>query len=97
MGALRGEGEAAIRWSTGTDCHGPTSVLDIDGNCPPELGAEIEEVLWSALHPDDRLQRDWIGVVCTPGKAASRSEALALAQLLIDSHLMGAFDGAFEP
>jgi hypothetical protein len=31
-----------------------------------------------------------------PGQAAERSESLALAQLLIVSHLVGAFDGAFE-
>jgi phosphoribulokinase len=96
VGSLRAEGEAPIRWSTGTDGRGPVSVLDIDADCPPELGAEIEEVLWSALHPDDRLHRDRIGMVRTSGKAARRSEALALAQLLIVSHLVGALDGAFE-
>jgi len=63
---------------------------------PPELGAEIERVLWSALRPDDRLQRDRIGVVRTPGRPARRSEALALAQLLIVAYLVGVLDGAFD-
>jgi hypothetical protein len=35
-------------------------------------------------------------VVLHPGRGEQRSEALALAQLLIVSHLVGAFDGAFE-
>ena len=71
-------------------------MLDIDGDCPPDLGAEIEEALWSALRPDDRLQRDRIGIVRTPGRPERRSEALALAQLLIVAYLVGVFDGAFE-
>ena len=86
-----------MRWSTRTDRRGPMSVLDIDGDCPPDLGAELEEALWSSLHPDERLQRDRIGVVQAAGSAtrsaASRSRS---AQLLIVSHLVGAFDGAFE-
>ena len=44
------------------------SVLDIDGDCPPDLGAELEEALWSSLHPDERLQRDRIGIVKRPGR-----------------------------
>ena len=44
----------------------------------------------------ERLQRDKIGIVKRPGQDAERSESLALAQLLIVSHLVGAFDGAFE-
>ena len=55
------------------------SVLDIDGDCPPSLGAEIEDVLWASLRPDDRLQRDRLGVVRTPGQppnvAARRSRS----------------------
>ena len=43
------------------------SVLEIDGDCPPDLGAELEEALWSSLHPDERLQPDRIGVVRKPG------------------------------
>jgi hypothetical protein len=72
------------------------SVLDVDGDCPPEVGAEIEDVVWSYLHPDHRLQRDRIGMVVRAGSDGERSEALALAQLLIVSHLVGALDGAFE-
>jgi phosphoribulokinase len=85
-----------VRWATGGDDRGPLSRLEIDGGCPPSLGAEIEDVLWSSLRPDDRLQRDRIGVVRTPGHGERRSEALALAQLLIVVHLVGAIDGAFE-
>ncbi len=96
VGSLRGEKDAPIRWSTRTDGRGPISVLDIDGDCPPELGAEIEGVLWSSLHPDDRLQRERIGMVRIPGQGERRSEALALTQLLIVAHLIGALDGAFD-
>ncbi|HEX7246757.1 MAG TPA: phosphoribulokinase, partial [Actinomycetota bacterium] len=77
IGSLRGDVSPPIRWSTRTDDQGPMSVLDIDGDCPPALGAEIEQVLWSSLHPDDRLVRDRIGVVRVPGQGEIRSEALA--------------------
>ena len=30
------------------------SVIEIDGNCPADVGAELEDVLWSSLHPDER-------------------------------------------
>jgi phosphoribulokinase len=96
LGEFRARGETPVRWSVRTDRRGPMSVLDIDGDCPPALGAELEEALWSTLHPDERLQRDQIGIVRRPGQEPERSEALALAQLLIVSHLVGAFDGAFE-
>jgi phosphoribulokinase len=99
VGSLQRRGLEPIRWSTGTDRRGPMSTLEIDGNCPAALGSELEEVIWSYLHPDDRLQRDRIGIVRHPGdqKAGQkRSEALALAQLLIVSHLVGALDGALE-
>jgi phosphoribulokinase len=96
VGSFRARGVEPVRWSTRTDRRGPLSVLDIDGDCPPDLGAELEEALWSSLHPDERLRRDRLGAVRRPGHGEVRSEALALAQLLIVSHLVGAFDGAFE-
>ena len=96
IGSLHGDGLAPIRWTTGTGENGPVSVLDIDGDCPPDLGAEIERVLWSALRPDDRLQRERIGIVRTPGLPERRSEALALTQLLIVASLVGVLDGAFD-
>jgi phosphoribulokinase len=96
LGGFRSRGIEPVRWSTRTDRRGPMSVLEIDGNCPPEVGAELEDALWSTLHPDERLQRDRIGMVRRPGQGEERSEALALAQLLIVTHLVGAFDGAFE-
>jgi phosphoribulokinase len=96
LGAFRARGETPVRWSVRTDRRGPMSVLDIDGDCPPGLGAELEEALWSSLHPDERLQRDRIGMIKRPGREPERSESLALTQLLIVSHLVGAFDGAFE-
>ncbi len=96
VGSLSRRGLEPIRWSTATDRRGPMSVLDIDGNCPPDVGGEIEDVIWSYLHPDDRLQRDRIGKYRHPEHGERRSEALALAQLLIVSHLVGALDGAFE-
>ena len=96
IGSLRRRGEEPIRWSTATDKRGPMSVLDIDGECPADLGGELEDVIWSYLHPDERLQRDMIGIVTSPDGSQRRSEALALAQLLIVSHLVGALDGSFE-
>jgi phosphoribulokinase len=96
LGRFRTRGVEPVRWSTRTDRRGPVSVLEIDGDCPADLGAELEEALWSSMRPDDRLQRDRIGVIRKPGSPPMRSEALALAQLLIVSHLVGAFDGAFE-
>jgi phosphoribulokinase len=96
LGRFRARGVEPVRWSSRTDRRGPMSVLDIDGDCPADLGAELEAALWASMRPDDRLQRDRIGVVRKPGQPATRSEALALAQLLIVAHLVGAFDGAFE-
>jgi phosphoribulokinase len=96
LGSFRARAVEPVRWSTRTDRRGPMSVLEIDGNCPSDLGGELEEALWSTLHPDERLQRDRIGVVRLPGKGEERSESLALAQLLIVTHLVGAFDGAFD-
>jgi phosphoribulokinase len=96
LGRFRARGVEPVRWSSRTDRRGPMSILDIDGDCPADLGAELEEALWSSMRPDDRLQRDRIGVVRKPGQPEIRSEALALAQLLIVAHLVGAFDGAFE-
>ncbi len=95
VGSLRRRGHEPIRWTGGTDRRGPMSVLDIDGDCPSDLGEEIEDVIWSYLRPDDRMQWERIGVVRHPGHSESRSEALALAQLLIVSHLVGSLDGAF--
>jgi phosphoribulokinase len=96
VGSLQRRGLEPIRWSTRKDRRGPVSVLDVDGNCPSGLGSELEDVLWSTLRPDDRLQRDRIGVLRHPEGGETRSEALALSQLLIVSHLVGAIDGAFE-
>jgi hypothetical protein len=56
----------------------------------------LEEVIWSRLRPDDRLQRDRIGIVRRPGHDDERSESLALAQLLVVAFLVGRFDEAFE-
>lgn len=97
IGSLGAAGDdAPVRWSTATESSGPVSVLDIDGDCPPSLGADIEDILWASLRPDDRLQRDRLGVVRVPGRPARRSEALALTQLLIVAYLVGRLDGAFE-
>jgi phosphoribulokinase len=96
LGTYRARGVEPVRWSAGTDRRGPVSVLDVDGDCPPSIGEELEEALWSTLRPDERLQRNRIGVVRRPGAGEERSESLALAQLLIVTHLVGSPDGAFE-
>jgi phosphoribulokinase len=95
IGALH-RGVSPIRWSMGTDPRGPISVLEIDGDCPPDLGEELEDVIWSYLRPDDRMQWERIGVVRHPERGEERSEALALSQLLIVSHLEGVLDGTFD-
>ena len=96
MGSLRTRGHEPVRWSTRTDRRGPLSVLDIDGDCPPGLGEEIEDVLWTTIHPDEPLHWERIGVVRHPERGDERSEALALSQLLIVSHLVGTLEGVFE-
>jgi phosphoribulokinase len=96
VGSLRRRGEEPIRWTTGTDRRGPMSVLDVDGNCSPELGEELEDVIWSYLRPDDRMQWEKIGMVRHPERGEQRSEALALSQLLIVSYLVGSIDEASE-
>lgn len=96
LGSFRARGIEPVRWSTKTDPRGPMSLLEIDGDCPPEVGTELEDALWTVLHPDEQLQWDRIGIVRRPGKGEVRSESLALAQLLIVTYLVGAFDGAFE-
>jgi phosphoribulokinase len=96
MGSLRRRGHEPVRWSTRTDRRGPLSVLDIDGDCPPDLGEEIEDVLWSTIHADEPLNWERIGIVRHPERGEERSEALALSQLLIVSHLVGTLEGVFE-
>ena len=68
VGSLRGDDSRADPLVDPHRRPGPMSVLDIDGDCPPALGAEIEDVLWSSLHPDERLVRDRIGMVRVPGQ-----------------------------
>jgi phosphoribulokinase len=94
--ALVGSLDGPVRWRSRTDRRGPKSVLAIRSDCPPEVGAELEDVIWSRLRPDDRLQRDLIGIVRRPGQDDERSESLALAQLLVVAFLVGRFDEAFE-
>ena len=96
LGSFRSRGVEPVRWATRTDRRGPMSVLEIDGNCPPEIGAELEDALWSSLHPNEQVRWDRIGIVHRPGEEQERSESLALAQLLIVTYLVGALDQAFE-
>jgi len=63
-----------VRWSTKTDPRGPMSLLEIDGDCPREVGVEREDALWTALHPDEQLEWDGIGIVKRPGKEEVRSD-----------------------
>jgi phosphoribulokinase len=97
VGSMRPRGSGRrgpVRWSTRTDRRGPMSVLDVDDDCPADVGAELEDVIWAALTPDDRMRWERIGIVRRPGHGEHRSEALALSQLLIVSHLVGTFDAA---
>ena len=94
IGELHGGPVEPVRWSTRTDPRGPVSVLDIDGDCPAEIGGRLEDVIWAHLRPDDRMQWERIGIVRHPERGPERSEALALAQLLIVSCLVGTLDPA---
>ena len=69
VGSLKRRGFEPIRWSTATHRRGRMSLLDIDGNCPRDLGAELEGVIWSYLHADERFQRHRIGMIRHPREA----------------------------
>ena len=72
-------------------------MLDIDGDCPPDLGEETRgRASGPTSAPTTGCSWERIGIVRHPERGEERSEALALSQLLIVSHLVGALDGAFE-
>ena len=85
-----------VRFLLGRDAAWPDPVVEIDGDCPPALGALIEEAVWRSLVPGHGLDRDRIGRFALPGGRERRGEALALAQLLIVYHLACALRGVLE-
>jgi len=73
--------------------HGrPADVLEIDGGCPPEIAAAVEEALWHHADPDAAVHRDRIGRYLD-GAEPRRSETLALTQLLVVTQLLAAHRG----
>ncbi len=96
VASLPRNGDRPVRFLLGRDAGWPDPVVEIDGDCPPALGARIEEAVWRSLVPGHGLDRDQIGRYRLPTGEERRGEALALAQLLIVFHLAGALRGALE-
>jgi phosphoribulokinase len=87
--------DGPVRFARERHLGSPVQLLEIDGDCPPSMGAAIEEAIWGRLAPTE-LRRARIGRYAHPGGEERRSEALSLAQLLIVAHLAGSLRGAFE-
>jgi phosphoribulokinase len=96
VGTLRRDGYEPVRLFLDRDLGRPAEILEIDGDCPPGVGGEVEEIVWRTMHPDSRLAREQLGRYLHATGKEARSEALALAQLLIVSHVVGALHGALE-
>lgn len=89
--------DGPIRLRLDRDRGKPADVLEIAADCPPGTARAVEEAIWRRLSPDGSLRRDRLGWHDGSG-GGRRSEALALAQLLIVYHLVMAADGGtMEP
>ena len=71
-------GYRPIRLGLDRDLGKAAEIMEIDGDCPAEIGQEVEEIIWRRMNVDDRLRRERIGVF-TDGATERRSESLALA------------------
>lgn len=96
VSALKRDGYEPIRLFLDRDHGKPAEILEIDGDCPPELGADVEESIWHRMRPDDSLRRERVGRYTNASGEESRSESLALAQLLVVYQLVGAARTATE-
>lgn len=90
VASLRRDGYEPIRLFLDRDHGKPAEILEIRGDCPPDVGADVEEVIWHRMSPDHTLRRERIGRYVDASGEERRSESLALAQLLIVYHLVGA-------
>lgn len=84
--------DGPIRLRLDRDRGKPADVLEISADCPPETARAVEEAIWRRMSPDRALRRDRLGWHDGAG-GGRRSEALALAQLLIVYHLVVAAEG----
>ena len=82
VSSIRLNGYRPIRLGLDRDLGKAAEILEIDGDCPSEVGREVEEIIWRRMTADDTLRRDRIGMF-VEGTTERRSESLALAQLLI--------------
>jgi hypothetical protein len=90
VAALKRDAYEPIRLFLDRDHGKAAEILEIDGDCPPELGADIEDSIWHRMRPDDSLRRERVGRYTNASGRESRSESLALAQLLVVYQLVGA-------
>jgi len=82
VASIQLNGYRPIRLGLDRDMGKPAEILEIDGDCPSEVGGEVEDMIWHRMNPDESLRRDRIGVFIEQS-TERRSESLALAQLLI--------------
>lgn len=82
-------GYRPIRLGLDRDLGKPAEILEIDGDCPAEIGREVEETIWRRMNAGADLRRDRIGIFVDQS-TERRSESLALAQLLIVFQLAAA-------
>jgi phosphoribulokinase len=89
--------DGPIRLRLDRDRGKPADVLEIAADCPAQTARAVEEAIWRRLSTDGSLRRERLGWHDGPG-GGRRSEALALAQLLIVYHLaMAASGGTVDP
>ncbi len=88
--------EGPIRLRLDRDRGKPADVLEISADCPPEAARVVEEAIWRRMSPDGSLRRGRLGWH-DGSDGGRRSEALALAQLLIVYHLATAAVEAGRP
>jgi phosphoribulokinase len=82
-------GYRPIRLGLDRDLGKPAEILEIDGDCPAEVGREVEDTIWRRMNAGADLRRDRIGIFVDQS-TERRSESLALAQLLIVFQLAAA-------
>lgn len=97
VASLRLDGYEPIRLFLDRDFGKPAEILEIEGDCPSDVGRDVEEAIWHRMRPDDSLRRERIGRHTDASGGERRSESLALAQLLVVYHLVGAARAAGEP
>jgi len=96
VGTLRRYGYEPVRRFLDRALGHPAEILEVDGGCPPGVGGDVAQIVWRRMPPDAGLLRDRLGLYLHATGEERRSEALALAQLLIVSHVVDALHGGFR-